>query len=163
MGWRRGQEGVKQGTAVAGFRLRSGKRGVREDLRSERSGDLAEPQTLDSTAAWGARARGTEQGGRGSRVRPGLLLSRSHRAEPVCRVKFAVCPSVFPGKWGDSALKFPVSLWELSVGREPLSWVQHHLLPTWSKGPVLQYKPPSPPTPAQAPFLIFTGAYLILT
>ena len=87
--WRKGQEGVKQGIAVV--RLPSvgqGREEVRFDLRSESQG--AEPQISDSTAVWGARAWGTEQGGNGTRVRPGLLPGRPHRAEPVCRVKFAV-------------------------------------------------------------------------
>ena len=158
---RKGQEGVKQGTAVG--RLPSGGQGrqeVRADLRSESQG--AEPQILDSTATWGARAQGTEQAESGTRVRPGLLPGRSHRAEPICRVKFAVCPSVPPGKWGDSgSLKASVSLWELSVGGEPPLLGSAPPAPHLVERPVLQHPPPHPPP--QPPFLIFTQAYLILT
>lgn len=58
MGWRKGQEGVKQGTAVG--RLPSGGQGreeVREDLRSERS------EIWQSPRPWTAQQLGVPEPG----------------------------------------------------------------------------------------------------
>lgn len=145
MDWRKGQEGVKQGIAVGWLpSAGQGRQVVRFDLRSESQG--AEPQISDSTAVWGAKARGTEQGGNGTRVRRGFLPGRPHRAEPVCRVKFAVSRSVPPGKWGDSgSLKASVSLWELSVRGEPPLLGSAPPPPHLVKRPVLLHLPPPRP------------------